>query len=301
MTKGMQVKVILLSSILILNHGLALAEYPSVSAPLASPQVESTPVTSYTDSKYSSRVYSEKSPQASNGILRNYIFEKQLLSTASPGKTTQAAEADIWYQGWETEDVDGDSYGTHLTYTRGEKHNFTATVPIYAINPDVGEDMTAIGLDGAYRFQLNEVIGFGAHANYIYETWSGDLDSSDSMSIGTFVTAGTNIGEKWTIAGVLIYDYTTMTEDDDYIHYLNQFMPGATIGFQVMDSLSLNLFGFYHALLGLDSEFDDAYYDGGIQMAWQQGSWGVSLTAKQTFDLDNFEMYEIHLGTAFRW
>ena len=281
-----QSRILLLSAIFLLQAGSVLAgpddpyDYPTSSSPC--------------------QVYVEESPLASNSVLRSYLTEKELLSSARRIKAPQGASADLWYQDWEMDTLDGESYGTHLTYTRGDRHNFTATVPLYKVSPDQGEDATSFGLDGAYRFTLNHIFALGGHVNYIYDSWSGDIESNASTSLGPYASAGFTLTDWLTLSAVVSYDYTSLSESDRNDSF-SELIPGANIGLSFLDSLTLNIFGLYHAMFGLDDDQDDSYYDAGVQLGWTAGTWGLAVTAKKTFDLDGYEVTEYHLGSVFRW
>ena len=120
------------------------------------------------------------------------------------------------------------------------------------------------------------------------------------MSAGSFVAANYQATEQLYISTGLLYDYTSSSESDFNSDY-SQLVPGMSIVYQLTEMLSVNLFGMYHAMFNLHEELDDSYYDAGVELSFNAGSWGLALTAKKSFDLDHYEVTEFHLGSVFRW
>ncbi len=288
-------KIVLITFVFMLSYGTVLAGYDDYDPydEYDTYNTESSPVKPC-------QVYAESSPIASHARMRSTVVKDTLAFRDQKMAAPAGVAADLWYQGWEMGDIDGDSYGGQLAYTRGSEHNFKVTVPIFAANPDIGENMTSIGIDGAYRWHVTDFFAVGGHVNYIYDSWSGNVASNDSFTIGPFVAVGFDLTDKFKISGALLYDYTTMSEADLNDSF-SQLVPGISLSYRILDSLTVDVFAMYYVLFDLADEQDDGYYDAGVQMRYDLGGWLLSLTVMKTFDLDGFEAEEIHLGTVFTW
>ncbi len=247
---------------------------------------------------------SVNAPSSANTLVANNIIRTQVFQQAAPASSDSAAaqvstpkvtRADLFYNAWEANDNDGKTYGINPSFAIGDRHAFTATIPLYITDPDEGEGAKTVGFDGAYRFNWTDTFAIGLHANILGIFDDGDGDDTHTVSVGPYISYLWQMSERVGLSLGALYDYTEPDEGDS----ISQFVPGANLGFQLNDTWALNFYSMYYALIDMPDDADDGYFDGGAEVSFAKGGWSMSLGLKQTFDLDNYKSTEVYLGSVW--
>jgi len=245
-------------------------------------------------------------PSSSSTLVANTVIKAQVFQQAAPGskdtasataKTPKVSRADLFYNSWEAGSTDGKTYGINPSFAIGDRHAFTATIPLYVTDPDTGDGSKTIGLDAAYRFNITSNFAIGMHANILGIFGDGDLDDTHNISVGPYVSYLWQMSDRIGLSLGALFEYTEPEEGDE----IKQFIPGVNLGFQLNDAWALNLYSMYYALLDMPDNADDGYFDGGVEVSFAKGTWSMSFGVKNTFDLDNYDSTEVYLGSVWQF
>jgi|GEM_PF-1381461 hypothetical protein len=266
-------------------------------------------------------------PAASSSIAVNQVIRKNILVTAQPAakprKQAPAAQpaaapeaetkpapfyeqmpgmgrlssgsADMFYNKWEVGESDGSTIGFNPSITWGEEAELTLTAPLHLILPDEGDNIFAVGLDGAYKRPLTgklDKFAAGVHA-YGMGYFGGD-DTASNFGGGPFLSWTYRIDPKWLASAGGLLEITKPDEGDTFV----EIVPAVNLGYNVSDDLALNAYVIYYKNLDSDVD-DDAYADLGLDVQWIKGGWALAGGIKTSAGLDNVDSTEIHLGSSW--
>ena len=173
------------------------------------------------------------------------------------------AGADLFINSWEAGNVDGTTYGINPSYSIGDRHAFSITVPIHATDPDSGEDFVTIGVDGLYKFNFSDAFAMGAHVNYLKSFSDDDRYETYSVTGGPFVSYLMQLTDKMGLSLGVLVDFTSPEEGDNY----TEIIPGVNLGYNLDDNWAINTYyiGYYDA--DAEDNQDEFFNDLGAEIS----------------------------------
>lgn len=242
-------------------------------------------------------------------VIRTQVFTqakpKAFVSTASSDSQDAATQisaqqvggADVFINFWDADGLEGATYGINPSYSIGDRHSMTFTLPVYMTDPDDGDGNKTIGLDGAYKFNWTEKFAIGVHTNYLLILGDGDNEDTYNYVVGPYVSYLMQLSEKFGLSMGAVFEVTWPEEGDE----VKQFVPGVNLGYQISDTLAANLYGMGFKTLDAEDGVDDFYGDVGVEVAYAMGNWALNFGVKTTVALDDYDSVEIYLGSDWRF
>jgi hypothetical protein len=241
-----------------------------------------------------------------NLVMRTRILPRAEPSTSKEMKRSGSMRADAFYNSWKIETAgtkfEGSTYGLNPSIMfGGDAVDFGLTVPLHVIHPDNGDDIYNAGVDALLRFRLGDYLAIGAHGLYLHEFGEdSDYETRYYLSGGPFVSLMLPLNDVFSLSLACMYEYTK-PEDDKYGDDVQLLIPAANLGINISESVALNAYGMYFKNLDSDVE-DDYYIDVGGDLVVSLGSvWALSLGGKTTLEWDDYDSWEVFLGSEWHF